>query len=684
MGLLSPLYLLGAAAIAAPIIFHLTRQTPKERVPFSSTMFLEETPVRVKKRNKLEHLFLLLLRCLALLLIVLAFSRPFMSGPEDGVANRAPSQVVLLIDSSASMQREGLQSALVTAVLERVSELKPHDQVAAFSFNATVTPLFEFGQWAERGVDGLMQAIEADRTLSGGTAMGRALIHMAESMDDQLDEINTTGPRKILVFTDAQQGMDYDALHAFEWAQEVAIEMIPLETSHPGNASLHLVSSPTAQQNNVESTADSTWIRVNNSADAAEEHFTVKWSNHPQPTISVHVPAGQSKVIRAPATLDGIPADSLELVGDAARFDNLLFIAPVVERRVNILFIGEHTENNPDIPFYFFSRAMLDTHTFTPVITTRASSEDLTGIDPDAIDFCVVATPIHSPEMQSLLQQFTAKGGSVFHLLLEKDNGALIRALTQDDDLKVKEAAIEDFALFSHLDLKHPLLRIFDDPEFGDFSGIHVWHHRIVQHSNGTVLARFDGQAPALIEWPAGNGRVIVMTTGWQPDDSQLALSSRFIPLLFSMLEYTGSITQGKTAQFDVGAAIPIPERIDQVFTPDDRIINLEKNQQLFTQTSQTGLYRFRGNGQELPFAVNHPAEESRTVPGDLAALHDATHPPIAETADLNASALSAHATAEEQEGRQKLWRWLIMGVWAALLIETGMASRAPKLQASS
>ena len=62
MNFLTPLFLLGALAVAAPILFHLIRQTSKEQTNFSSLMFLLPVPPRVTKRSRLEHLLLLLLR----------------------------------------------------------------------------------------------------------------------------------------------------------------------------------------------------------------------------------------------------------------------------------------------------------------------------------------------------------------------------------------------------------------------------------------------------------------------------------------------------------------------------------------------------------------------------------------------------------------------------------------------
>ena len=71
MSLLTPLYVLGLMAVAAPVVFHLIRRTPRGEVPFSSLMFLSPTPPRLTRRSRLDNLLLLLLRRLLLLLLFL-------------------------------------------------------------------------------------------------------------------------------------------------------------------------------------------------------------------------------------------------------------------------------------------------------------------------------------------------------------------------------------------------------------------------------------------------------------------------------------------------------------------------------------------------------------------------------------------------------------------------------------
>ena len=85
MSFLAPLFLLGALAVSAPIIFHLIRQTSREKTLFSSLMFLLPTPPRLTRRSRLEHIFLLVLRCTVLCLLALGFARPLREPAALGV-----------------------------------------------------------------------------------------------------------------------------------------------------------------------------------------------------------------------------------------------------------------------------------------------------------------------------------------------------------------------------------------------------------------------------------------------------------------------------------------------------------------------------------------------------------------------------------------------------------------------
>ena len=138
MSFLTPLYVLGLAAVVAPIVFHLIRRSPRGEVPFSSLMFLSPTPPRLTRRSRLDHLLLLLLRAAALCLLAFAFARPFLRQAarlDFGDVERR--RIAVLIDTSASMRRGDLWPRAQALASKVIADCRPADQLAVFSFDAT-------------------------------------------------------------------------------------------------------------------------------------------------------------------------------------------------------------------------------------------------------------------------------------------------------------------------------------------------------------------------------------------------------------------------------------------------------------------------------------------------------------------------------------------------------------------
>jgi uncharacterized protein (DUF58 family) len=143
MNWLFPLYLAGAAAIIAPILLHLRRRPPQDRVEFSSLLFLDaQTPVPVSKR-RLENWLLLLLRCLALILLALMFSRPFIQS-ESTAAASPNSATLILLDRSASMRRADLWKQAIAEAEKQLKAAKLTDRIALAVFDRELTTAVEF------------------------------------------------------------------------------------------------------------------------------------------------------------------------------------------------------------------------------------------------------------------------------------------------------------------------------------------------------------------------------------------------------------------------------------------------------------------------------------------------------------------------------------------------------------
>src|SRR5436853_5556162 len=104
MSFLAPVFLVGLAAIAIPVLVHLIQREKKRVVEFPSLMFLRRIPYQSVRRRRLRDVALLMMRLAALALIVLAFARPFFRTDSlAAAAQNGAREAVILLDTSYSM-----------------------------------------------------------------------------------------------------------------------------------------------------------------------------------------------------------------------------------------------------------------------------------------------------------------------------------------------------------------------------------------------------------------------------------------------------------------------------------------------------------------------------------------------------------------------------------------------------
>ena len=189
MSFLTPLFLLGGLAIAGPILFHLLRRKSRERFTFSSLMFLRPEPPRLTKKSRLEDILLLLVRCTLLALLAFAFARPFFK--ELVIPDQDPDarqRTVLLIDVSASMQRNGLWTKAMAKAETVIEKTKSDGSLAILAFGDETKALLRFDQWNDLPEE--KRPAVARETLGrlqpgwGGTHLGNAILTAAEILDE--------------------------------------------------------------------------------------------------------------------------------------------------------------------------------------------------------------------------------------------------------------------------------------------------------------------------------------------------------------------------------------------------------------------------------------------------------------------------------------------------------------------
>ncbi len=686
MSFLAPLFLLGALAVAFPVVFHLIRRTSRDRMPFSSLMFLQPTPPRVTRRNRLEQILLLLLRCLVFGLLALAFARPFFQQPVVADHPAEPGRkLVLLVDTSASMRREGLWPAAVSKAVAILNSTGPADHVAVFTFDRQVHHLVNFEEWSSMNATG--RAGETSGRLNelkpgwSSTHLGHALIAAAEAFADADRQGQPGGTRRIILITDLQEGSRLDGLQGYDWPRGVELALEPVKSKHPTNAGLQWVVDVEATLLSDVETGPR--IRVSNSADAKHEQFQIRWEGIAGASaIDAYVPPGQSRILPAPKLPAGVVGERLVLSGDDDDFDNTVYLIPPRPLQVKVAFVGNETGKDPAGSLYYLKRAFQETSRQQVEVTAFPTEPPQSPTLPVGTRLLVVADVLSDHGIRTA-RQFLAEGGVVLFVTKNADGARSLGRLAEIENLAVTEATGAGYSLLGQIDFEHPLFAPFADPRYSDFTKVHFWKHRQLDASQmpgARILARFDNGDPAFLEIPKGKGRLLALMSGWQPADSQLALSSKFVPLLYSILDQAGGI-QAQLTQFHVGdelnLASPGADQPVTVQKPDGNQIRLKPGETLFSATDLPGIYTVVSAQPPFRFPVNLEAAESRTAPLPAEELERLGVPMRPHGIELTRELEQKRRLHDaELENQQKLWRWLIVAALMVLLLETWLAGR--------
>jgi hypothetical protein len=673
MSFLTPLYALGLLAVAAPIIFHLIRRRPKGEVPFSSLMFLTPSPPPPASKRRLDQVLLLLLRATALILLGLAFMRPFFRQDAAAESNTSGRRVVVLIDTSASMRRGDLWAQALAKSDAALADCHPTDHVAVMAFDRTVRPVLGFAESDQLDAQQRL-AIARDRVkrltpTSGATELGRALVDSAGIILDTSSGRATKG--KIVLVSDLQHGARLADLTGFEWPADVELELRTVTTNHD-NAGLSLLTDRT--DSDSASGPAQLRVRVVNEPGARQERFRLAWANTTGADIEAYVPPGESRVIKVPRPPPGLTSPSLRMHGDAYDFDNTLYLAGPQRREFSVFFLGNDSATDPNGLLYFLERAWDETPERAVRIVARKPDEALTSEEVRTSPL-VVVVGAPKPEISLVLDQYLRDGGTVLVVLTAN---AQLPALAGVAQQTVEESRVDPYVMLRDITFDHPLFSRLSGPQFGDFTKVHFWKHRRVadKHLPGArVLARFDSGDPAVLEKPSGRGRLVVFASGWQPADSQLARSSKFVPLMTALLELRGG-RQTIAASYHIGDRVPIPANLGAsgVRKPDGSLVSLASDAATFEETDQPGAYVLETTGGPRPFAVNLDPAESLTSPEPAETLEQFGCKLVNRGTEGTPDEVERQKRNAELERSQSIWRILILAAIAVLLIETGLA----------
>ena len=662
MSLLAPWFLVGLGLLAGPIIAHLIRRATRQRIPFSAVQFLEDTRPRLERRSRIQHPWLLVLRCLILALLALAFARPYWASDDAPAPAAAPHrQVVVILDESASMQRTGLGAAARERVEAIVEQLQPNDHLVLLGAGEHVRELVTLEQWRStqpRQRRQLVETVLAQRAPSFGPTPLDAAVEAALAHWELMAETDAgAAQRQLVIVSDFTAGARVAGLASIAWPGDAGVRLETVTPTSSGNASVHWLGWTTGLDGSA-----AVRLRLQRSFDSAGPLYWQMYDAETAAVLTEREPVellpGGSQALTVAWPEDAGRSVRFELTGDGEAFDNRLWIVRPESRELVVTHLGRAAPDDPRSSAFFLGRALAGLQEPRPRLTEVLA-------DAGTPSLIIIDEPV-DPGLVAAVRNRLDRGAFAVVLLNQREAAALLETASQLAGETGWSSMVPERsdALLGQLDFRHPLFAPFADPLYSDFTRIRFWEPQSVELPPDTatsVVARFDDGSPAVLEAIIGDGRLIVWGGDWTPAASQWVLSSKFVPWLQALAERAagGAMQPG---MLDIGR----PGR-----DPALRAVSTSlRREGLPADATAPGVFELGSPERRQLVAFNVPASESLLEPLPLD-LWEQLGVPLQSGETAPATLLQQdrqrfRQSALQQEQQQQAWRTLL---WLALAL---------------
>jgi hypothetical protein len=667
MAFLAPLFFVGLAALAIPVLIHLTQREKKMVQQFPSLMFVRRIPYQTVRRRKIRDLALLCVRLAALMLIVGAFARPFLWRPDASTAiGPGAREVVVLLDQSYSMAYGDRWDRAKAAARDAINRLGASDRasVVLFSSGADIA----LRSTAEK--DRLIASFDTATPTPAATRFGPALKVAGSILAE-----SPLPRREAILISDFQRtgwrGEEGSRLPTGSTLTPVAIGG-PVDKPNATVTTVSLARSTFSEQERVVVTAS---VANRTVSAITGDSLTLEIGGRAIQTEPLNVqPEGSASVTFAPFTLASRNVRVTVRAGaDALATDNVFNLVVSPSAPVRIIVVDTGTKTGAGL---YLTRALAigDAPKFevTNRLPSAVADEDLRRASVVLLNDVDV-----NAALGRRLQRFVQDGGGLFvaagpRATWPQEADLLPASLSQPIDRSRGESA-----RVGALEYGHPVFEVFRAPRSGDFSSARFYAYRSVTAvPNTQVLARFDAGTPALIERKVGSGHVMLWASTLDLSWSDLPLKPVFLPFLHRSMvhlanysEPTPWLTIGQV--FDPDASSAKAQATGRLaLTPSGKRLPLEDegSQAQVLELTEQGFYEIRGqkaNSDVTVVASNVDPAESDLTALDPAEVVTAATTGAAQNGQQVASDIPL--TPEAQERSQRLW-WYLLATGILLL----------------
>ena len=734
-GAVNQALLWGSLLVASPIIIHLLSKRRFRTVDWAAMDYLLEAERRNRRRIRLEHLILLLLRCLAVLLLTFLVARLFVrpAGLAARAVDAARVERVVLLDDSPSMDaRRGSKTVfdeakrLLAELVRQTARERPGDTLTLVLTSQPGRPVLN-GQYLTGGkADATVGLIESLRVSDRSAGFDSALLAIDEMLAKPAGHLN----RVVTVLTDLRR-RDWlraaaDGERAAGPGSRNAVARV-LERVAENAQGVGVVDLGGEWDDNL--TVSDVVLREKALVVDVPARIEVVVTNHGEAdasAVAVTFTAGASVPLRG--TLDLVRAGEsaaipftytfrqtgsvpvrAEVAPDVLRRDNVRHYAASVRKGVPILLVdGEPSSQYGETETFYLERALDPPGDTTSGNDVRVVTENqFESLALDGYQVVVLANLYRITEGRrtSLEQWVRGGGGLVVFLGDQVDELAYNERLHAAGQglLPVTLSAVQGdeagrtWVHLSHTGATHPVLRVFEgaqNPFLRRVKFFRWWEAAVSKDAlaSGTtrVVATFDDPqgSPAIVEHAVGEGRVLVVTTtadaewtSWPADPSYLVAVLELARYMTRPMARAGSLGVGQPirrtldpSRYDSEVRVQQPGSGDSLTLQALPTEDGKSLRLLYDDTTKSGLYRLHLARRDGRTDVEHVAVNVDASEGDLRPAGRRAVRRLLADGDVAVMGGSDFLRQEAAGAKLEIWRGLLIALLVVLCAEQGLA----------
>jgi hypothetical protein len=633
LSFLSPLFLAGVAAAAVPLVLHLLKREPEPRVKFAAVKLLKSAPVEHTETRHLRELLLLALRMATLVLLTLAFARPFF--PAAG-ATGAAGVTMIALDTSYSLAAPGRFERAKQLAKDQVARAPAGDLIGVVTFDDQAEIV------AKPSADRVLAASAIDHAAAGfGATRYRAALSAAAQ--------HLAGQRgTIVVVTDLQEN-GWDAGDRASVPEGTSIVVADVGAPPPNLA----VTAVRPQADRVTATIH------NSGPHPRDARVRLTIDNRPAGEVAVSIGSNQS----AEATFAGAPRGVAAQVAvddpGGIQADNVRFAMLGGTSQPSVLVVTGSGDLSRDA-FYVEHALAVARSPGRAFHVTGASGAQLSTwtderLNEEAAVLLLSTRGLERRGREALASYARAGGGLLVAAGPDVDGdivsdvlgpGSTLRVVTVDGTRPAPRA-------LAPADVRHPVFQ----PFVGNAATLGFVKFQNAARIGGIgcqTLARFTTGDTALIECPAAEGRALVLASDLDNRWNDFPLHATFVPFLHEVVRYLAS-TRAHASEYLIGDAPAGVKKAPGIVT--------------LAEAAPAGQTE-RRQAASRRVAINVDPREADPARMSVDDFQSAV------TRLKDAGGSEARVEARQQEDRQHLWQYALALMAVLLAVEGLVASR--------